>query len=661
MTLMLPENSPKRTGWVVLAMLAVCILLFFVLFMFRDQLFGDQAKVEAKPDDGVFGRGSPVASDFALHVGLGSLAAGNSDSAAYFRAAKAKNGLSATDRAWAALLEGTAELNAGRPVPARAAFQSVPALAAQTGDPKLALFLMNLASAMNSDHAIPVSEAQNLDRTSYQSIAMLLYGLKDWQLGEFEDGGILLRQFRLSTPRGAAVWINELKGLVTPRIEQLSAFETQVAALRTATDASEREKVAVAFRKLVPPLSTRGLELVATASREANLSTLPPLSHGWRHTDFEKLPVPTEASIDATAGIFTIKTTSWDIFDREDSGHFVCKAVTGDFEIVARVVSVVDGNEWAKGGVMIRDGASANARNTFVAIAPKNGLTVQRRFSKGVDTIGTPPYWWRELTGSRWLKLVREGNQISAFQSGDGQQWTAVTEGDTFDSLPKQLLAGLAASSHDSARRTTATFDHVTIKRKSEPNYRILDLRSAATADNRVGLFMSPNDPDILHFLQLGRVTVHDVPFEILDPAQTSSGKSLIVLKGGLGNAQNYPRRVVVPGGGATVRALHLLSGIGAWAYPWGAASNKYVPAARMTIVDTHGARQEIVFRNGEEFADYVQRFDVPGSDFADDLTSTEQVRVIHVELPAPVELAELVIESFDNHIAPVFVAITAE
>src|SRR4030095_304564 len=148
MTLMLPENSPRRTGWVVMAMLAVCILLFAGLFMFRDQLFGDQAKVEAKPDDEVVGRGSRVASDFAWHAGLASLAAGNSDSAAYFRAAKAKSGLSATDRAWAALLEGTAELNAGRPVPARAAFQSVPVLAAQTGDPKLALFLMNLASAM---------------------------------------------------------------------------------------------------------------------------------------------------------------------------------------------------------------------------------------------------------------------------------------------------------------------------------------------------------------------------------------------------------------------------------------------------------------------------------------------------------------------------------
>src|SRR4030095_9910299 len=260
-----------------------------------------------------------------------------------------------------------------------------------------------------------------------------------------------------------------------------------------------------------------------------------------------------------------------------------------------------------------------------------------------------------------WLKLVRQDNQISAFQSGDGQLWTAVTEADTFDSLPKQLLAGLAASSHDPARRTTATFDHVTIKRKSEPNYRILDLRPAATADNRVGLFLSPNYPDILHFLQLGRVTVHDIPFEILDSAQTPSGKSLIVLKGGLGNAQNYPRRVVVSGGGAIVRALHFLSGIGAWAYPWGAASNKYVPAAKITIIDTRGGRQEFVFRNGEEFADYIKRVDVPGSDFADDLTSNEQVRVIHVELPAPVELAELVIESFDTHIAPVLVAITAE
>jgi hypothetical protein len=483
--------------------------------------------------------------------------------------------------------------------------------------------------------------------------------LKNWQLGEFEDGGAFLRQFRAASPSGSSVWIGELKGMVNSRIGQLAAFEMQVSALKTAVGASEREDIATAFRRLPAPLSTRGLELVATADREANRTNAMPLFQGWKHTDFGRLPVPSEATFGATSGDFTIKTTSGDIFDKEDSGHFVYKAVTGDFEIIARVVSVAGGNEYAKGGIMIRDGASANSRNTFVAMAPRKGFTVQRRFVKEGNSVGTPPYWWTDLTGTRWLKLVREGNRITSFQSEDGRQWTEVTT-DNFDSLPRQLLAGLAVSSHDSEQRTTATFDCVRIIRNPQPNYRVLDLRPAATADNRVGLFIRPTDPDVLHFQRLGRVTVHDVPFEILDPSKTTSGKSLVVLKGGLGNAQNYPQRVLVPCGGIPIKALHILSGVGAWAYPW-SGDGKNLPAAKLTIVDTQGKRQEIVFKDGVEFADYVKRVDVAGSDYADDLTTKEQVRVIHVDVPEPVQVEMLLLESFNNHIAPVFVAITVE
>jgi predicted RNA-binding Zn-ribbon protein involved in translation (DUF1610 family) len=654
----------QRAGWLGMAMLGIFLLFLIGAFLLRDQLFGGRKVMQ--PDSRAQmaqmaqqDRPRTVAKDFALRAGLSPLATGSPEAAAYFRSARANRELSDPDRAWAALLEGTAELGAEHSEQARAAFALVPELAAKTADQALTNFLVKIANRVNVEQPIPPREAQEIDRGGYESIALLLYGLRNWQLGDFEDGGAFLRQFRSALPSGSSAWIGELKGMVNSRIEQIVGFEMQVSALKTAAGASERENIAAAFRRLPEPLSTRGLELVATANREANRSTSMPLSNGWKHADFGRLPVQSEATFGAASGVFTIKTTSGDIFDKQDSGHFVYKAVTGDFEIIARVVGVADGNEYAKGGVMIRDGTSADSRNTFVAMAPTKGFTVQRRFVKEGNSTGTAPYWWTDLTGTRWLKLVREGNRITSFQSEDGRQWTEVTT-DNFDSLPRQLLAGLAVSSHDLQRRTTATFDHVSITRNPQPNYRVLDLRLAATADNRVGLFIRPTDPDVLHFQRLGKVTVHDIPFEILDPSKTISGKSLVVLKGGLGNAQNYPQRVVVPCGGIPIKALHILSGVGAWAYPW-SGDGKNLPAAKLTIVDTQGRRQEIVFKDGVEFADYVKRIDVAGSDFADDLTTKEQVRVIHVDLPEPAQVEMLLLESFNNHIAPVFAAITAE
>ena len=51
---------------------------------------------------------------------------------------------------------------------------------------------------------------------------------------------------------------------------------------------------------------------------------------------------------------------------------------------------------------------------------------------------------------------------------------------------------------------------------------------------------------------------------------------------------------------------------MGGWAYPWGGDALKDKPAAKVMLHFAGGATEEIVLKNGVEFADYIGTFDVP-------------------------------------------------
>jgi putative heme-binding domain-containing protein len=205
--------------------------------------------------------------------------------------------------------------------------------------------------------------------------------------------------------------------------------------------------------------------------------------------------------------------------------------------------------------------------------------------------------------------------------------------------------------------------DIIAYLQSGDSRFQVVDLRAACTADSRAGIFMSAQQKsDTLHFKRFGDVRVGGVPFVIIDPATTNDGKNLIVLRGGQGMAKSYPVRVEVPMDHAQADVLEILGGVGGWAFPCcGDEKGDGLPAAKITVVYDDGAREELVFKNGVEFADYVRPHDVPGSKSAAELVKGQQVRVIRRPLTKSGTMQKLIIESFDNRVAPVFVAITAE
>src|SRR5439155_13518400 len=126
-----------------------------------------------------------------------------------------------------------------------------------------------------------------------------------------------------------------------------------------------------------------------------------------------------------------------------------------------------------------------------------------------------------------------------------------------------------------------------------EMKFRILDLTSAFTANTSEGIYNSRESRDeSLRFRKFGTIKVGDVPFDIVSPKKSPTGNNVIVLQGGSGISRTYPQKVEVKVG-VPMSKLHILGGVGGWAYPFGGEKNKDLPAAKITLHFASGGMEE--------------------------------------------------------------------
>jgi putative membrane-bound dehydrogenase-like protein len=195
-----------------------------------------------------------------------------------------------------------------------------------------------------------------------------------------------------------------------------------------------------------------------------------------------------------------------------------------------------------------------------------------------------------------------------------------------------------------------------------EQRFRILDLTDAFTANTSRGIYMTVESRDeSLRFKKWGTIKQRDVPFDIINPQRTPTGNNVIVLQGGSGMARNYPRQVEVKVGLAASK-LHVLGGVAGWGHPLGRANE---PVARIIVHYAGDETEEIILRNGVEFADYIGRFDVPGSEalanLDDLLQQGRQLRYFSKPFTKRGVIEKLTLASYANEVAPTFVGLTVE
>jgi hypothetical protein len=203
-------------------------------------------------------------------------------------------------------------------------------------------------------------------------------------------------------------------------------------------------------------LATAVFDSVAVRQVSAPPPPPPPLPAGWSASDVGAVAKAGSASF--AAGVFTVKGSGADVWGSADEFQFAYRSLAGDGQIVARVATVQNTHAWAKAGVMIRESLAAGSKQAAMFVSAGKGLAFQRRSATGGLSTSTAG----ALAGApRWVKLVRAGTTLTAYESTDGVAWTLV--GSDTIAMNSTVLVGLAVTSHVDGTLCTATLDNVTV------------------------------------------------------------------------------------------------------------------------------------------------------------------------------------------------------
>lgn len=262
------EEQKKAMGWLVFVMIGAILAAGIAAFVFRDRLFQSDETVAS---------GGPGLIDGRTPTGMfpearSKLKEGNAAAAAEaFRQAATQPKLAPAQLAWANLLEGLSELIAGRLTEADAAFTKITErglFSDKPADAKLAQFFLETARQMAGSAPIPPANTAPLDKTNYEAIAPLLFGVKDWQLGQIDHGLTLLRQFRQTKPAGPDAWIAEFNPVATDLIEEFTTFQMAADRYKAAKTPAEMKAALAALESVSGKLAGRARELAAEAATQ---------------------------------------------------------------------------------------------------------------------------------------------------------------------------------------------------------------------------------------------------------------------------------------------------------------------------------------------------------------------------------------------------------
>ena len=163
-------------------------------------------------------------------------------------------------------------------------------------------------------------------------------------------------------------------------------------------------------------------------------------------------------SASRSGGTYTVTGSGNDIGGTSDEFRYLYQSGNGNCTIIARIAGVQNTDQFAKGGVMIRDSLNANSKQAAVLLTPADGVAFTDRATSGGAT--TTTFAPAVVLPPQWVKVVRSGSTFSGYSSPDGSSWTLI--GSRTISMGSSVYIGLAVNSHVDGTLCTVTFDNVT-------------------------------------------------------------------------------------------------------------------------------------------------------------------------------------------------------
>jgi len=162
------------------------------------------------------------------------------------------------------------------------------------------------------------------------------------------------------------------------------------------------------------------------------------------------------------AGMWTVTGAGGDIWGAADAFHYFYRlAKSHEYHVVVRVDDLAAANQFAKAGIMVRNGLDAGAAAIVLDVRPGGQIEFmsRRQQNDSMMFLGTAnvafPVWlqldWHITSGSGPDQTV-----VASF-SRDHEHWQTVGEPLTW-TVHDYFLAGIAVTSHDVTRTATAHF-----------------------------------------------------------------------------------------------------------------------------------------------------------------------------------------------------------
>lgn len=173
----------------------------------------------------------------------------------------------------------------------------------------------------------------------------------------------------------------------------------------------------------------------------------------WVASDTGATGLPGSSTYVPATDTWTLVGAGTGVWGAADAFHGNGQEVSGDVVMVTRVASLTGQDPWAQAGIMIRESTAAGSRHAFVCVTPGRGAGFFRR----TTTDGASAYTAGSTAHApRWLKLQRQGSLCTAWESADGQTWSAI--GSATLVLGTTARIGLVVTSRAPAVPCIATF-----------------------------------------------------------------------------------------------------------------------------------------------------------------------------------------------------------
>jgi endoglucanase len=185
------------------------------------------------------------------------------------------------------------------------------------------------------------------------------------------------------------------------------------------------------------------------------VTTTGTLPSPWQTSDIGSVAAAGSASY--SSGTFTEAGSGADIWNTADGFRYVYQPVSGNVEIIARVASLTNTDNWAKAGVMVRQSLTAGSIHAITVVTSGNGIAFQNRTS----TDGNSNHTAASGSAPYWVRLVVSGSTVTSYASSDGSSWTQI--GSVSLGLSGTYYVGLCVTSHNDGTLCTSTIDNVTV------------------------------------------------------------------------------------------------------------------------------------------------------------------------------------------------------